>query len=333
MGLLIDGVWHDRWYDTGKTGGRFVRQKSAFRNWVSPDGAPGPSGEGGFEAEPGRYHLYVSLACPWAHRTLILRRLKRLEEVVSVSVVHWHMGADGWAFREGPGCTPDTVNGARYLHEVYTQARPDYSGRVTVPVLWDKARGTIVNNESSEIIRMFNAAFDAWGEAAIDVYPEALRPEIDALNERVYATVNNGVYRAGFATGQQAYEEAVAALFETLDMLEDRLSRQRYLVGEGLTEADWRLFTTLVRFDPVYVGHFKCNKRRLVDYPNLWAYTRELYQVPGVAETVNLHHIKQHYYGSHESVNPSGIVPAGPEIDLAAAHDRARLPGGSGLRP
>ena len=333
MGLLIDGVWHDRWYDTGKTGGRFVRQKSAFRNWVTLDGAPGSSGEGGFQAEPGRYHLYVSLACPWAHRTLILRKLKRLEEAVSVSVVHWHMGANGWEFRAGPGCTADAVNGARYLHEIYAKARPDYSGRVSVPVLWDKARGTIVNNESSEIIRMFNAGFDAWGEAALDFYPEALRPEIDALNERVYATVNNGVYRAGFATGQQAYEEAVEALFETLEVLEDRLSRQRYLVGEVLTEADWRLFTTLLRFDPVYVGHFKCNKRRLVDYPNLWGFTRELYQVPGVAETVNLHHIKQHYYGSHKSVNPSGIVPAGPEIDFTAAHDRARLSGGSDLHP
>ncbi|MCH8000692.1 MAG: glutathione S-transferase family protein [Proteobacteria bacterium] len=348
MGLLIDGVWHDDSSDRHTRDGRFVRRESQFRNWVSRDGAPGPSGEGGFQAEPGRYHLYVSLACPWAHRTLILRKLKRLEEVVSVSVVHWHMGANGWEFRAGPGCTPDTVNGdtvngARYLHEIYAKARPDYSGRVTVPVLWDKARGTIVNNESSEIIRMFNSGFDAWGEAALDFYPEALRPEIDALNERVYATVNNGVYRAGFATGQQAYEEAVEALFETLDMLEDRLTRQRYLVGEVLTEADWRLFTTLVRFDPVYVGHFKCNKRRLVDFPNLWGFTRELYQVPGVAETVNLHHIKQHYYGSHESVNPSGIVPAGPEIDFTAAHDRARLPadalakaglpGGSDLRP
>jgi putative glutathione S-transferase len=333
MGLLIDGVWHDRWYDTRKTGGRFVRRDSQFRNWVSLDGAPGPSGEGGFQAESGRYHLYVSLACPWAHRTLILRKLKRLEAAVSVSVVHWHMGENGWEFREGPGCTPDTVNGARALHEVYTKATPDYTGRVSVPVLWDKTRGTIVNNESSEIIRMFNAAFDAWSDAPLDFYPKALRAEIDAINAIVYEAVNNGVYRAGFATAQAAYEEAVEALFDTLDMLEDRLSRQRYLVGEVLTEADWRLFTTLLRFDPVYVGHFKCNKRRLVDYPNLWGFTRELYQVAGVAETVNLHHIKQHYYGSHGTVNPSGIVPAGPEIDFTAAHDRARLPGGSGLRP
>jgi len=339
MGRSIDGVWHDDSADRHTRDGRFVRRDSQFRDWVTRDGAPGPSGPGGemggggFQAEPGRYHLYVSLACPWAHRTLILRKLKRLEAAVSVSVVHWHTGANGWEFQEGPGCTPDTVNGARYLHEIYTKARPDYSGRVTVPVLWDRARGTIVNNESSEIIRMFNSGFDAWGEAALDFYPQDLRPEIDALNERIYTTVNNGVYRAGFATGQQAYEEAVEALFETLEVLEDRLSRQRYLVGEALTEADWRLFTTLVRFDPVYVGHFKCNKRRLVDYPNLWAYTRELYQVPGIAETVNLHHIKQHYYGSHKSVNPSGIVPAGPEIDFDATHGRAHLPGGSGLRP
>ena len=333
MGLLIDGVWHDRWYDTKKTGGRFVRQKSAFRNWVTTGGAAGPSGDGGFEAEPGRYHLYVSLACPWAQRTLILRRLKRLEEIVSVSVVHWHMGAAGWAFREGPGCTPDTVNGARALHEIYTKATPDYTGRVTVPVLWDKARGTIVNNESSEIVRMFNSAFDAWGDASVDFYPKALRAEIDAINAIVYETVNNGVYRAGFATSQEAYEEAVDALFETLDMLEERLSRQRYLVGARLTEADWRLFTTLLRFDPVYVGHFKCNKRRLVDTANLWAYTRELYRVPGVAETIDLHHIKAHYYGGQLSVNPSGIVPKGPEIDFTVAHDRARLPGGSDLRP
>ena len=325
MGLSIDGVWHDRWYDTGKTGGRFVRQKSRFRNWVTRDGAPGPSGEGGFKAEPGRYHLYVSLACPWAHRTLIFRKLKRLEEVISVSVVHWHMGAEGWEFREGPGCTPDTVNGARALHEVYTNAKPDYTGRVTVPVLWDKARKTIVNNESSEIIRMFNAAFDAWGDAALDSYPEPLRAEIDAINEVVYKTVNNGVYRAGFATSQEAYEAAVDALFETLDTIEARLGRQRYLVGARMTEADWRLFTTLLRFDPVYVGHFKCNKRRLVDYPSLWGFTRELYQVPGVAETVNLHHIRHHYYGSHKAVNPTGIVPKGPEIDYTAPHDRPRL--------
>jgi putative glutathione S-transferase len=333
MGLLIDGVWHDRWYDTKKTGGRFVRQKSAFRNWVTRDGAPGPSGEGGFAAEPGRYHLYVSLACPWAHRTFIFRKLKRLEEAVSLSVVHWHMGAEGWEFREGPGCTPDTVNGARVLHEVYTRATPDYTGRVTVPVLWDKAQGTIVNNESSEIIRMFDSAFGAWSDSAVDFYPEPLRAGIDAINALVYETVNNGVYRAGFATTQAAYEEAVDALIETLEALEDRLSRQRYLVGERLTEADWRLFTTLLRFDPVYVGHFKCNKRRLVDTPNLWGFTRELYQMSGVAETADLHHIKQHYYGSQRTVNPSGIVPKGPDIDFTAPHGRARLPGRSDLLP
>jgi len=325
MGLLIDGVWHDRWYDTAKTGGRFERQASSFRNWVTPDGAAGPTGEGGFAAAPGRYHLYVSLACPWAHRTLIFRRLKRLEDVVSVSVVHWHLGESGWEFRAGPGCTPDRVGGASCLHEIYTKAKPDYTGRVTVPVLWDKERETIVNNESAEIIRMFNGAFDRWGDASVDFCPAGLRAEIDEINARVYADVNNGVYRAGFATTQEAYEEAFDALFATLDALEYRLARRRYLTGGRPTEADWRLFTTLLRFDPVYVGHFKCNKRRLVDYPNLWAYTRELYQVPGVAETVNLHHIKHHYYGSHKTINPSGIVPKGPEIDYAAPHRRERL--------
>ena len=324
MGLLIDGVWHDRGTDTESTGGRFLRRDARFRNWVTPDGAPGPSGEGGFKAESGRYHLYVSYACPWAHRTLIFRKLKRLEDAIPVSVVHWHMGAEGWEFRDGPGCTPDTANGARALREVYLKAKPDYSGRVTVPVLWDTQRATIVSNESSEIIRMFNAAFNALGDAALDFYPEDLRAEIDAINARVYASVNNGVYRCGFATSQDAYEEAFDALFETLDDLEDRLARQRYLLGERLTEADWRLFTTLLRFDPVYVGHFKCNQRRLADYPNLWGYTRELYQVPGVAETVNLDHIKRHYYGSHESINPSGIVPKGPEIDFTEPHGRAR---------
>ena len=333
MGLLIDGVWRDRSDEPKAPGGQFVRRGAQFRNWVTADAAPGPSGEGGFEAEPGRYHLYVSLACPWAHRTLIFRKLKRLEEAITVSVVHWHMGAEGWEFRDGPGCTPDTANGARALHEIYVKAKPDYSGRVSVPVLWDKKRATIVSNESSEIIRMFNEAFDGRGDgrgvgrgdATWDLYPQDLRAEIDAINARVYATVNNGVYRAGFATSQSAYEEAVDALFETLDDLEDRLAGQRYLTGERLTEADWRLFTTLVRLDPVYVGHFKCNKQRLVDTPNLWGFTRELYQMPGVAETVNLDHIKCHYYGSHESINPSGIVPKGPEIDFTEPHGRGRL--------
>ncbi len=319
MGKLIDGVWHDVGYDTRKTGGHFVRKETQFRNWVTADGSSG------FKAEPGRYHLYVSLACPWAHRTLIFRRLKRLEEVIGVSVVHWHMGENGWEFGDGALCTGDKLGGRNFLHQVYTDAEPGYTGRVTVPVLWDAKEGTIVNNESSEIIRMLNREFDAWGDAALDLYPEDLRQEIDAINERVFRTVNNGVYRAGFATRQEPYEEAYDALFATLDELEARLARQPYLAGDRMSEADWRLFTTLLRFDPVYYGHFKCNKRRLIDTPNLWAYTRQLYQVPGVAETVNMHHIKQHYYGSHQTVNPTGVVPRGPDLDFTAPHDRGGL--------
>ena len=319
MGLLIDGVWHDQWYDTAKTGGRFVRGESGFRDWVTADGASG------FKAEPGRYHLYVSLACPWAHRTLIFRKLKRLEDVISLSVVDWLMGARGWSFSERPGCIPDQVNGARHLHEIYTKARPDYTGRVTVPVLWDKERETIVNNESAEIIRMLNSAFDAFGDSSVDFYPKVLRERIDAVNARVYDGINNGVYKAGFATTQDAYEAAFDDLFAALDEVEERLDRQRYLVGDRLTEADWRLFTTLVRFDAVYVGHFKCNRQRLVDFPNLWNYTRALYQVPGVASTVDMRHIKGHYYESHSTINPTGIVPKGPAIDFTGPHDRDRF--------
>ncbi|MDH3231393.1 MAG: glutathione S-transferase family protein [Alphaproteobacteria bacterium] len=325
MGLLIDGVWHDQWYDTRKTGGRFERQESAFRNWVTADGTPGPAGAGGFKAEPGRYHLYVSLACPWAHRTLIFRALKGLEDMVSVSVVNPLMLKQGWTFEPGDGVVPDSVNGADFMHRIYARADPAYTGRASVPVLWDRAQATIVNNESSEIIRMFNSAFDGVGATGPDFYPEPLHAAIDEINGPIYETVNNGVYRAGFATTQQAYDEAVATLFETLDMLEERLARQRYLTGDRITEADWRLFTTLVRFDPVYAGHFKCNVRRLVDYPNLWGYTRELYQVPGVAGTVNMDHIKNHYYGSHETINPTRIVPAGPTIDFTAPHGRDHL--------
>ncbi|MGO4303990.1 glutathione S-transferase family protein [Cupriavidus sp. RAF12] len=325
MGLLVNGHWQDKWYDTASTGGRFVRKDAAFRNWVTADGAPGPSGTGGFRAEPGRYHLYVSLACPWAHRTLILRKLKGLEDMIGVSVVHWLMRAEGWTFADGPGVASDTVNGARVLHQVYTAAAPDYTGRVTVPVLWDKQRQTIVNNESSEIIRMFNSAFDGVGAAPGDYYPEALRVEIDAINPRIYDNVNNGVYKAGFATSQTAYEEAVAPLFDTLDWLENHLATRRFLVGNALTEADIRLFTTLIRFDAVYVGHFKCNIRRIADYPNLSGYVRDIYQWPGVAPTVNLEHVKRHYYESHLTLNPAGIVPVGPIQDFMAPHDRARL--------
>ncbi|MET0315130.1 MAG: glutathione S-transferase family protein [Hansschlegelia sp.] len=322
MGLLVDGAWRDQWYDTSKSGGRFERQASQFRNWVTADGAPGLSGEGGFKAEAGRYHLYVSLACPWAHRTLIFRRLKKLEDFISVSVVDPHMGAEGWVFGDFPAATPDTVNGAQRLYEVYLRAKPDATTRVTVPVLWDKARGTIVSNESAEIIRMFNSAFDGLTGETSDFYPEPLRPEIDALNERIYARVNPGVYRAGFATTQDAYEEAFAALFDELDALDERLGRARFLFGSETTEADWRLFTTLVRFDAVYFGHFKCNRRRISDYANLSAYLRDLYQQPGVSETVNFAHIKTHYYWSHTTINPTRIVPVGPDLDLDAPAGR-----------
>ena len=322
MGLLQEGKWVDQWYDTKSTNGRFVRKAPQFRNWVTADGAAGPSGKGGFKAEPGRYHLYVSLACPWAHRTLIVRALKGLEKMISVSVVHWYMAENGWTFDVGDGVVPDTVNGAQFLHQVYTKAKPDYSGRVTVPVLWDKHTKTIVSNESPEIIRMFNAAFDEVGAVQGDYYPEHLRSEIDALNDRIYSTVNNGVYRCGFATTQAAYEEAITPLFDTLDWLEDILSRKRYLTGGQITEADWRLFTTLIRFDPVYVGHFKCNIRRIADYPNLSNYLRDLYQQPGISRTVNMEHIKRHYYESHTSINPSRVVPKGPDIDYETPHDR-----------
>ncbi len=320
MGLLIDGVWHDKWYDTKSTGGRFVRQDSAFRHSVTADGSSG------FPAEAGRYHLYVSLACPWAHRTLIVRALKGLEEAISVSVVDPFMGSEGWWFGDDPDGTADTVNGKSHLHQVYTLADPAYTGRVTVPVLWDKRQGTIVSNESAEIIRMLNSAFDAIGDASVDLYPEALREEIDRINAFVYPNVNNGVYRCGFATTQEAYEEAFEQLFAALDELEARLGRQRYLAGDRITEADWRLFTTLVRFDPVYVGHFKCNRQRIADYPSLWNYLLELYQVPGVAGTVNLRHIKRHYYESHETINPTRVVPKGPAIDYTAPHNRGGLP-------
>jgi len=327
MGLLIDGKWSSQWYDTESSGGRFVRTDAQFRNWITADGSAGPSGEGGFEAEAGRYHLYVSLACPWAHRTLIFRKLKKLEDLVSVSVVAHFMSDDGWTFDTEEGSTGDDLYGEEFLRDIYVRAKPDYSGRVTVPVLWDKKRETIVSNESAEIIRMFNSAFDGLTGDETDFYPEALRDEIDAVNDFVYPNVNNGVYRAGFATTQEAYNEAVSDVFEALDRLEERLSQQRYLAGGGITEADWRLFTTLARFDPVYVGHFKCNLRRIADYPNLSNYLRDLYQVPGVAETVDLDHIKKHYYRSHESVNPTRIVPAGPVLDYAAPHDRGRFDG------
>src|SRR5690349_2529799 len=323
MGLLVNGAWQE---DISRTKeGRFIRPTPVFRNFVTPDGSPGPSGQGGFAAESGRYHLYVSLACPWAHRTLIFRSLKKLENVISVSITEPLYGKTGWEFGDARAGTADTINGKATLAEVYLLADPHYTGRVSVPVLWDKKQQTIVNNESPEIIRMLNAAFDAFTDVCADYYPPALRSEIDAVNELIYPNINNGVYRAGFATTQEAYEEAAKAIFTTFDKLEQRLARQRYLVGNQITEADWRLFTTLVRFDTVYYSHFKCNLRRIADYPNLWNYTRELYQVPGVAETVSIDHIKRHYYGSQRQVNPTGIVPIGPEIEFSAPHDRNRF--------
>lgn len=316
MGLLVDGKWHDRWYDTKKSGGRFIRSDSQFRNWVTTDGSAGPSGESGFKAEPNRYHLYVSYACPWASRALILRSLKGLEDIISISAVHPLMRENGWTFAEGDGVIPDPVMDADFMHELYTKADPDYSGRVTVPVLWDLKTNKIVNNESSEIIRMFNSAFNELdGVNDKDFAPEELLEDIDRINEEVYHSINNGVYKAGFATKQDVYEDEVTKLFAELDKLEDHLSKNKYLVGDQITEADWRLFTTLVRFDSVYYGHFKCNLKALVDYDNLWRYTRELYNYPGVAKTVNFDHIKEHYYGSHDTINPNRIVPKGPELD------------------
>ena len=325
MGMLVDGVWQKGWINTKKSGGRFVRSQSQWRDWVTADGKPAEGRERGFKAEPGRYDLYVSYACPWAHRTLILRKLKKLEDIISVSVVHHFMGEDGWTFERGDGATGDPLYGSEFLHQIYTRADPAYSGRVTVPVLWDRKEETIVSNESSEIIRMLNSAFDEWGDGSIDFYPVPLRADIDAVNDLIYGAINNGVYRSGFATTQEAYEEAYGELFKALDVVEGRLAASRYLVGDTLTEADWRLFTTLIRFDAVYYSHFKCNRQRIGDYPNLSNYLRELYQVPGIAETVNMHHIKHHYYASHESVNPTRIVPLGPELDFSAPHDRTRL--------
>jgi len=323
MGLLLNGAWQE---DISRTKeGRFIRPAPIFRNFVTRDGSPGPSGEGGFAAEAGRYHLYISLACPWAHRTLIFRALKKLESAVSVSITEPLYGKTGWEFGTARSGTSDTVNGKTTLAEIYLLADPRYTGRVSVPVLWDKKRRTIVNNESSEIIRMLNSAFDAFTDERTDYYPAQLRGEIDAVNDVIYTNINNGVYRTGFATSQEAYEEAAYGIFDTLDKIEERMSRQRFLTGRHLTEADWRLFTTLVRFDTVYYGHFKCNLRRIADYPNLWNYTRDLYQVPGVAETVSIDHIKRHYYGSQRQVNPTGIVPIGPQIDFTAPHDRHRF--------
>ncbi|UDE96312.1 glutathione S-transferase family protein [Carnobacterium viridans] len=317
MGLLVDGKWHDQWYDTEGSGGRFIRQESQFRNWITPDGSAGPTGKAGFKAEPGRYHLYVALACPWANRALIMRKLKGLEEMISVSVVNPLMAENGWTFDAEEGVIPDPVIDAEYVYELYTHVEPNYSGRVTVPLLYDLKQNKIVNNESSEIMRMLNSAFNEVGAKEGDYYPEALRPEIDEINEKVYHAVNNGVYKAGFATKQEVYQEEVMNLFAALDELEERLEENRYLVGEQITEADWRLFTTLIRFDSVYHGHFKCNIKRITEYKNLWRYTRELYNWPGIAETVNFKHIKDHYYRSHKNINPTGIVPAGPELDFS----------------
>ncbi|WP_144392119.1 glutathione S-transferase family protein [Pleionea sediminis] len=322
MGLLVEGQWQDEWYDTKSTGGKFVRKDSSFRNWITSDGSAGPTGDSGFKAEKDRYHLYVSLACPWAHRTLIFRKLKGLESHLPISVVNPYMRENGWTFHDGPDVIKDPIHSAEFMHQIYTAAKSDYTGRVTVPVLWDKQKNTIVSNESSEIIRMLNSAFDEIGASSDDFYPENKRAEIDELNEFIYPTINNGVYKAGFATEQDAYEEAVNELFDGLNKIEMLLSKKRYLTGDTITEADWRLFTTLIRFDAVYVGHFKCNLKRIIDYPNIWEYLKELYQYPGIKETVNMYHIKHHYYGSHDTINPTRIVPEGPILNLDAPHNR-----------
>ncbi|MBA1265226.1 glutathione S-transferase family protein [Stutzerimonas stutzeri] len=326
MGLLVDGQWHDRWYESSDKG-EFQREQAQRRGWVSADGSPGPDGQRAVKAEAGRFHLYVSLACPWAHRTLIYRKLKQLDSLIDVSVVSWLMAEHGWTFDKSTGSSGDALDGLEFLHQRYTADDASYTGRVTVPVLWDKQEQRIVNNESSELIRIFNSAFDTLTGSKLDLYPEPLRAEIDRLNERIYPAVNNGVYRAGFATTQQAYETAFDEVFSELDWLEQRLGQRRYLAGEFLTEADWRLFTTVVRFDTVYHGHFKCNLRRIEDYPNLSNWLRELYQWPEIAQTVDFTHIKSHYYASHRQINANGIIPKGPQLALERVHDRERLPG------
>ena len=324
MGLLVDGEWQDEWYDTDETDGKFERSAAQFRNWVTADGSAGPSGDGGFKAESGRYHLYVSYACPWAHRTLIFRQLKGLADHIDISVVHPDMLGEGWTFDDSfPGSTGDRQFGLDYAREIYTRADPKFSGRVTVPILWDKERGTIVSNESSEIIRMFNSAFDGITGDDQDFWPADLRDAIEPVNDRIYETFNNGVYRAGFATRQAPYEEAVTEVFDTLDWLEERLSENRYLMGDRVTEADWRLFPTLVRFDSAYHLHFKCNRKRIIDYPAVWDYTRALYQWPGVSDTVHLDHIVRHYHYSHETINPNRIIPINPVIDFDAPSSRS----------
>ncbi|MEL6679832.1 MAG: glutathione S-transferase family protein [Pseudomonadota bacterium] len=326
MGRLVDGTWTDQWYDTKSTGGHFKRSEAQFRNWITEDGSAGPSGEGGFKAESGRYHLYISYACPWAHRTLIFRALKGLEDHISVDAVHPDMLDQGWTFQpHADGTVGDSLMGKDYAHEIYTAVDPNITTRVTVPILWDKERKTIVSNESSEIIRMFNSAFDGITGNTLDFWPEDLRAAMEPVNARIYETFNNGVYRSGFATTQEAYDEAVSALFDTMDWIEERLAANRYLMGARVTEADWRLWPTLFRFDAVYVGHFKCNRARLVDYPNLWDYARELYQWPGIAGTTHMDHVVRHYHYSHESINPHRIVPVGPRIDWDAPHGRGRL--------
>jgi glutathionyl-hydroquinone reductase len=315
MGVLVNGEWRvDGKFPADPGTGHFIRPDTSFRSWITPDGAPGPTGKGGFAAEPGRYHLYVSLACPWAHRTLIFRKLKGLEEAINLSVVNWFMTDDGWTFAPGRGVIPDPLHDAKFLREIYVASKPDYTGRVSVPVLWDKETGQIVSNESADIIRMFNSAFDGVGAAPGDFCPQELREEIEPLNARIYATLNNGVYRCGFARTQSAYDESVAALFETLDFLEARLATRRFLTGERVTEADWRLFVTLLRFDAVYVGLFKCNLRRIADYPRLSRYLGELRSWPGVVDTIDMFHIKHHYYESLKFINPTGIVPVGPKL-------------------
>ncbi|MFE2776785.1 glutathione S-transferase family protein [Aerococcus urinaeequi] len=316
MGLLVDGVWKDQWYDTESTGGRFVRKDSQFRNWITTDGAPGPSGEGDFKAEAGRYHLYVSLACPWASRTLMLRKLKGLEDMISISIVNPIMLENGWTFAPDQGVIPDPILNADFLHQVYTHADPNYTGRVTVPVLYDKEKDTIVNNESSDIMLMLNSAFDEIGAIEGDYYPEELRDQIKEMDDFVYPNINNGVYKAGFATDQAVYEEEVSHVFDALEKLDGILADKKFLLGDKLTTSDIRLFPTLIRFEHVYYGHFKCNIKHLTDFENVWRYTREIYNMAGISDTVDFYHIQHHYYGSHPTINPNGIIPAGPAISL-----------------